>query len=110
MFSCCFPQYNIWIVILAKGCNHNGKMYAVNQEFVMDCEGRCLCRPDGKVACVPLCSLQRVQCPLGAKIEFYNEPVVGTNCSCERSRCALGEIHCTNKVFRSKCCGFVHIC
>lgn len=86
-------------------------MYTVNQEFVMDCEGRCLCRPDGQVTCVPLCSPERVQCPLGTKVEFYNEPVADTNCSCERSRCALGEISCTKyKVFHSKYFGSAQIC
>lgn len=67
------------------------KEYSVNEIFVPeDCSGECTCQAGGAIKCVPLCPPSQVRCSRGYKVEFYNDPVSGSSCSCKRSRCVLG--------------------
>ena len=87
-------------------CKDGNKTYKSGENFIKDdCSENCTCShiiplrrrrstfgetgTFGRSRCIPLCGVRlfQTQCAVGFKVEEYRNPVNGTKCFCNESRC-----------------------
>ena len=96
--SCTFLVYvsiALYCFFSAK-CAYENQTYDIKQTFItLDCKEKCVCdvfNGNASANCRSLCNtpVDPVCKTNTQRLEIYQEPVKGTNCSCPAKRCIRG--------------------
>ena len=75
-------------------CKDDNTIYELGATYLKhDCSSQCTCIAGGIPVCQSLCLLNTTSCGIGEMSQNYEEPVVGTNCSCTKQRCLPGMLY-----------------
>ena len=91
-----FQFRSYFILRFAAKCEEGNKTYAINQTYLTsDCKRNCKCEFVNGTAipnCSPLCATpDDPECTENSQqVEEYQQPLIGTNCSCPAKRCIAG--------------------
>ena len=109
---CFFVNVSVYFIVLfiylvQCQCVDGNMEYALGDTYILsNCTKNCTCDqvPDFPTApvCVDLCQKEPLSCPFGTISEVFRQDIVGSKCTCNKTRCVKGLF---TELFKS--CSFV---